>query len=145
MLYEVITDLPEVESETTSPAPDSSGQASGEMPFLEDVESEGKSEVDRWAEAFAEEGLDRSMEEELNSLDLPLEGESGQSAAPLNTMEDIEEPLDMHQGPDLKEIAEEVALLDKDEKKEKSAKRKDGEKGAPKEKPAVILARKKIV
>jgi len=136
-------DLPEVEPETASPAPFSSGQASGEMPFLEDVASEGKSEVDRWAEAFAEEGLDRSMEEELNSLDLPLEGESGQSAAPLNTMEDIEEPPDMHQGPDLKEIAEEVALLDKDEKKEKSAKRKDGEKGAPKEKPAVILARKK--
>ena len=60
------------------------GTSPDDMPFLEDSESEGKSEVDRWAEAFAEEGLDQSMEEDLNSLgldsDCSLEHENREEA-----------------------------------------------------------------
>jgi len=107
-----------------------------EMPFLDDQENEGKSEVDRWAEAFAAEGLDHSMEEELGSLDLP--GEYKESRPP-----EEQKTADRSQAleDEAKEIADEMAILNRKTKPQEN--KDEAEPASAGRDRSALLARKK--
>lgn len=117
------------------------GTSPDDMPFLEDSESEGKSEVDRWAEAFAEEGLDQSMEEDLNSLgldsDCSLEHENREEAPNETAFEQA------RKNPDVEDVAGEVSLLKKSARKSELAEEEDASREGTRKKAGLIQARKK--